>query len=99
MATTNHSPIATIPAQNNELPPCNGWLNKPTWLVNLWLNNDEGLYHQARAIAAEGTEALQAFVEGFALGDSPDASLATDLLTWALTHVDWDGVHESLTAD
>jgi hypothetical protein len=22
----------------------NGWTNYPTWCVNLWLSNDEGLY-------------------------------------------------------
>lgn len=24
----------------------NGWENYPTWAVNLWLSNDEGLYRQ-----------------------------------------------------
>ncbi len=24
-----------------------GWKNYPTWCVNLWLSNDEGLYHEA----------------------------------------------------
>jgi len=27
----------------------NGWKNYPTWAVNLWLANDEGLYHGALA--------------------------------------------------
>jgi hypothetical protein len=26
----------------------NGWKNYPTWAVNLWLSNDEGLYNEAR---------------------------------------------------
>jgi hypothetical protein len=26
----------------------NGWENYPTWAVNLWLANDEGLYHEAQ---------------------------------------------------
>jgi hypothetical protein len=25
----------------------NGWTNYPTWCVNLWLSNDEGLYREA----------------------------------------------------
>lgn len=24
----------------------NGWSNYPTWVVNLWLSNDEGLYRE-----------------------------------------------------
>jgi hypothetical protein len=29
----------------------NGWKNYPTWCVNLWLGNDEGLYNEATAKA------------------------------------------------
>ena len=25
-----------------------GWKNYPTWCVNLWLSNDEGLYNETR---------------------------------------------------
>jgi hypothetical protein len=31
----------------------NGWKNYPTWAVNLWLANDEGLYHEARERASQ----------------------------------------------
>ena len=32
----------------------NGWKNYPTWAVNLWLSNDEGLYQQSLETAKLG---------------------------------------------
>jgi len=32
----------------------NGWENWDTWNTNLWLNNDEGTYKEARRIAGCG---------------------------------------------
>jgi hypothetical protein len=31
----------------------NGWKNYPTWNVNLWLSNDEGLYNATRELVRE----------------------------------------------
>lgn len=33
-----------------------GWANYPTWAVNLWLANDEGLYNAALELAREVLE-------------------------------------------
>jgi hypothetical protein len=39
--------------QKTEDTTYNGWKNYPTWAVNLWLANDEGLYHERRARARQ----------------------------------------------
>jgi hypothetical protein len=49
----------------------NGWKNYPTWAVNLWLSNDEGLYREATAMA-----------ETWSRGDHPRVVLADRFKTW-----------------
>ena len=42
----------------------NGWKNYPTWAVNLWLSNDEGLYNETRervTVAVAGSFTLYDF--------------------------------------
>ncbi len=84
----------------------NGWRNFETWLVNLWLSSDTPeLYEEARGAARQLLEeghhpdAFREFVEDYALGDEPPASLGTDLIGGALAVVDWRAVVESLTED
>lgn len=87
------------------IPECNGWRNKPTWLVGLWLNNDEGSYHELRRLQRscdtpqEFASALQSWAESDPEegGMVPDlgASFAADLMGWALAHVDWQEIADA----
>jgi hypothetical protein len=74
----------------------NGWKNYPTWAVNLWLSNDEGLYretlYRVGAVSDEGRAAIADSIKGYVVDDlAPDlgASFAADLLGYALDCVDW----------
>jgi hypothetical protein len=80
----------------------NGWNNYPTWVVNLWLSNDEGLYNETRALVRAARVELDPVTDAvwpvadairdFVRDDvAPDlgASFAADLLGYALDQVDW----------
>ncbi len=74
----------------------NGWKNYPTWAVNLWLSNDEGTYNHVAGTIAEcqgetrridAADWLRDYVRS---NTEPDeATLAADLLGYALDNVDW----------
>lgn len=86
-----------------------GWANRETWLVNLWLTNDEGTYYMAREIARgeppqvspgyDPVEHMREFVEGIVLGDEPPANLTTDLLIGSLSRVEYREIVEGLQED
>lgn len=73
----------------------NGWKNYPTWAVNLWLSNDEGLYDETRELASQyvgDRGELSRVLKDWVMDDlAPDlgASFAADLLGYALAEVDW----------
>ena len=78
----------------------NGWANKPTWLVQLWMTNeyDDGAYANA---ALDGADTLQGYVESllYDVLDAPTAGMHGDLFGWALAHVDWDELTEANRED
>lgn len=48
----------------------NGWTNRETWLLMLWINNDEDWYNEAQLKAAEIIES------------EPDAEQVPYMATW-----------------
>ena len=81
----------------------NGWTNYETWLVGLWLSNDQGTDQYYRELAAaHGAEGLNNGTMATAFRDSveeslPDlgATLAADLMGAALSEVNWQEVARS----
>ena len=78
----------------------NGWPNYETWLVNIWLTNEEGIYRLSRdtALAAKSDrQAGDAIKEQMPEWlDFPTTGLAADLTNAALSRVAWDKIGESL---
>jgi hypothetical protein len=82
----------------------NGWPSYETWLVALWFDNDpetqslvQGLVAAAESLY-DAAQALKALVEELSpLGET--SGLHVDLLTAALSHVDWQAVARHFAPD
>ena len=76
----------------------NGWTNRETWVVNLWLTNDECYYRELRSIiknfdSDEQAEELEQYVRWII--DTDEASMTSDLLSTSLGRVNWYEIAES----
>jgi hypothetical protein len=70
----------------------NGWSNRETWLVNLWLTNDEATYNETRGM--NGMK-LNDYVDELLESSSIDGFFA-DLINAALSRVHWNEISESM---
>lgn len=81
-----------------------GWANRETWCANLWLANDEGLYHQVREMAQDAIsevdpEDLGYFDDVVSAASYEMASALKDfyedLVDCAFSRGQWDGCKPS----
>lgn len=86
----------------------NGWANYETWLIRLWLDNEEGSHRywtdQAGRLAWKGEAAISGLarlLEEEIKEGGPDlgCTLYADFLNAALSEVDWYEVAESYLDD
>ena len=78
-----------------------GWRNRETWAVYLWLTNNEVSYLNAIELIRgkppeEAAEALRDRLQEEAHRRIPEASLWSDLVQGALSKVDWIEIARSL---
>jgi len=76
----------------------NGWKNRETWLVNVWLNNDQISYNYLRSVLSNDEPKLRArnlSVYFDELLEDGSISLWTDLLREVLSKVDWQEIATS----
>jgi hypothetical protein len=80
----------------------NGWTNYETWLVNLWITNDEGIYQSTLDMVADNSadhdaaDAIKNFVEELNPLNNTEASLYTDLVNAAISEVNWHEIAQTL---
>lgn len=72
----------------------NGWRNRETWIVSLWLNNDCNLHGQLMYVANDATlslhemcDILETWVRDEFIPQG--GTLSSDLVVYALARVDW----------
>ena len=98
-----------IPIENDAIDDTyNGWTNKETWLVNVWLNNDYDLYkyYLGRLNDSYGgfisdiIHELQEIVYDIVREDRPETSgLAYDLLQSSLNVINYKELAEHYIDD
>ena len=76
----------------------NGWCNRETWVVNLWLTSDECHYQELCSIVKnfdsdEQAEELEQYARWIV--DIDESSLTSDLLSASLGRVNWHEIVEA----
>ena len=79
----------------------NGWKNKETWLVNVWLNNDYEMYQYYLGRVTDAwnnngnvMEELKEIVWEIYREEHREFGLINDLIETSLSNVDWSRLAE-----
>jgi hypothetical protein len=78
----------------------NGWTSYETWLINLWIDNDEGLQDYANELRgqyAEDYELSQALKEWFDEMQPEVTGVWADLINASLSEVNWFEIAQHIT--
>ena len=84
--------------RDETLKTYNGWKNRETWLVNVWLNNDEISYNYFRTVLSKDDPTLRAknISEYFdELLEDESITLWKDLMREVLSKVNWQEIVSS----
>lgn len=73
----------------------NGWKNRQTWNVALWINNDEGLYRSARNYMAQ-RQGKKATYSGFIKSMGMGQDRTPDNIAWLGTRLDLPALNEMM---
>lgn len=89
----------------------NGWRNYPTWNLALWLDNDYNSYHYWQERSMEFLEEsdgdleqaeialsheLEAYIESEVQDTIETTGFLSDILSWALSKIDWLEIAEHI---
>ncbi|MBN1994525.1 MAG: hypothetical protein JW953_17640 [Anaerolineae bacterium] len=71
----------------------NGWHNRETWLVNLWIDNEPYLYE--RANECRSASEIEEMIDEVFENEEFSSELFNDLINAALCRVDWHEIYKA----